>query len=278
MQRVMQEVLVNVQAYLAQHSEFAMFPLANLATYGLDGSHERAPRMWISDGPIQDVLTVTQGGMVMPFLPSGRMKAAANVLRDVDGVIGIIGPTSHVRALQKEVGLTDAPTTLDEDEPHFLLELNKLIVPKGRGELIPLSDAPEQMIRDWMADYQLNTLHTPAHQVADFVERDYQARVEQGSHMVLVDGEICLAKTGFNASLSDIVQIGGVYTPPDLRGQGHARRAVALHLELARQRGVSRSTLFSASEAAARAYRAIGFEKIGEWTLLLFDGRQVTNG
>ena len=81
--------------------------------------------------------------------------------------------------------------------------------------------------------------------------------------------------TGFNAELPTIVQIGGVYTPPPLRGQGFARHAVALHLDEARRRGVGRATLFSASESAARAYSAIGFEPIGHYTLCHFDGPQV---
>ena len=63
-----------------------------------------------------------------------------------------------------------------------------------------------------------------------------------------------------------MVQVGGVYTPPDLRGRGHARRALALHLAAS---GAERATLFSASAMAARAYRAVGFRQIGDWTLLL---------
>ena len=59
------------------------------------------------------------------------------------------------------------------------------------------------------------------------------------------------------------------------RGRGHARRAVALHLSQAREEGVRRATLFSANEYASRAYQAIGFEHIGEWTLCIFEGPQV---
>ncbi len=90
-----------------------------------------------------------------------------------------------------------------------------------------------------------------------------------------MDGDTPLAMTGFNARLPDIVQVGGVYTPPDLRGRGHARRAVALHLAAARDAGIRRATLFSGSDMASRAYRSIGFRQIGDWTLLIFRNKEV---
>ena len=65
----------------------------------------------------------------------------------------------------------------------------------------------------------------------------------------------------------DLVQIGGVYTPPGLRGQGHARRAVALHREEARAEGIRTAILFASGAAACRAYEAIGFERIGSYAL-----------
>ena len=93
--------------------------------------------------------------------------------------------------------------------------------------------------------------------------------IEADSHRVLVaDGKV-IAMTGFNARLPGIVQIGGVYVPPDLRGRGLAGRAVALHLEESRNRGTTKATLFAASEAAARAYIRLGFVRIGSFGLAL---------
>ena len=60
-----------------------------------------------------------------------------------------------------------------------------------------------------------------------------------------------------------------VYTPPALRGRGHAKAAVALHLAEARDAGVGRAVLFAASEAAARAYLGIGFQPSLEFALVL---------
>ncbi|MGL4279266.1 MAG: GNAT family N-acetyltransferase, partial [Albidovulum sp.] len=79
------------------------------------------------------------------------------------------------------------------------------------------------------------------------------------SHRILERNGIPVATTGFTAELSGVVQIGGVYTLPDLRGRGYARAAVALHLAEGRQKGIRRALLFAANAAAARAYQAIGF-------------------
>ena len=84
--------------------------------------------------------------------------------------------------------------------------------------------------------------------------------------------------TGFNAVLPEHVQVGGVYTPPEGRNRGYARRAVAIHLAEARASGVRHAVLFAASAAAARAYEAIGFQRDGSFALALYDTYQVIHG
>ena len=74
---------------------------------------------------------------------------------------------------------------------------------------------------------------------------------------------------GFDAALPDIVQLGGIYTPPAVRGRGFAKVAVAASLLVARDRGSSRAVLFTNNPSAARAYEAIGFRRIGDYSLVL---------
>ena len=260
-----------IEAALAPHAEFAMFPLNNLVHYGMQGGHPYAVTLWIAhkDGAISDVLTQTETGMVMPFLPSGDYGAAARALAGRE-VFGLVGVRAWVRGLEAALGLRGA-RTLDHDEPHFLLHRADLHVPDGPGQIVPLAEAPEAVIKGWMLDYQLATLNTPEEQAWHRVKESYVNYTTARSHVALMDGDTPLAMTGFNAQLPDIVQVGGVYTPPDLRGLGHARRAVALHLAAS---GAGRATLFSASSMAARAYRAIGFRQIGDWTLMMLRDKE----
>ena len=79
-----------------------------------------------------------------------------------------------------------------------------------------------------------------------------------------------VAYSAFNARLPEIVQVGGVWTPPDRRGRGYARAVVAGSLLEARAEGVRRAVLFTSNPMARRAYEALGFRKIGEYGLVIF--------
>lgn len=275
MKRATESDLPAIQTFLHARPSRAMFPLSNIDKFGLDGDHDYSPSMWFSEDSdgISGVLTVGRAGVVMPCLPQHNWDEAAAVLAG-RSLTGFIGSTDEVRPLMAEVGLTGIAAQLDRDEPHFELDLADLIVPDGPGKLVPLQDAdPDEMIR-WRADYTAEVLQADRTAALEDGRQAYHQYVAHDTHRVLMADGVPVATTGFNAQIPQMVQIGGVYTPPALRGRGHARRAVALHLAEARVRGVTGATLFAASDMAVRAYQAIGFRRIGTWTLCLF-GKEV---
>ena len=260
-----------IEAFLQARVERSMFPLLNLRDHGFDSDAPYSMRFWIAgEGAITDVLGVTRAGMVMPQCPNGPWDAVADVLSG-QRLEGVIGPAEQARPLMAAAGLLGQPASLDRDEPLMLLDLARLHVPEGPGEIVPLAEADGDVILEWMMTYQREALHTPEAEVRKHAEGGYARYCARGSHVALVAGGVPLAMTGFNAALPDIVQIGGVFTPEPLRSRGYARRALALHLQEARARGVTKSVLFSASEAARRSYAGIGYAQVGEWTLCLFD-------
>ena len=89
---------------------------------------------------------------------------------------------------------------------------------------------------------------------------------------VVVIGDTIVSTTAFNATLPEVVQIGGVYTPPNLRGRGYAQAAVAGSLLFARQQGVKRAVLFADKDhpTSTLAYRKIGFVDGGDYALVMF--------
>lgn len=268
-----------IAAFLTRHCDTSMFALSNLAQHGIDNDHPRALRCWLTraDRQITDALIITTEGMAMPQCPTFGRADWAGATQDTAGItlIGIIGPAAQARAFATAAGLSNAPATLNRDEPFMALDLSDLVIGAGPDRIIPLADAPRQIVFDWMTAYQVEALGSDLPEARLRAEHSLAAYLAAGSHVVLMLGDTPLAMTGFNARLPGIVQIGGVYTPPDLRNQGHARRAVALHLAQAKATGVTRAVLFSASLSAARAYAAIGFRQTGDWTLCLFDGPQV---
>jgi GNAT superfamily N-acetyltransferase len=268
-----------ITAFLMARKPRAMFPLSNLARFGLDGRGDYAPSIWFAaeSGEVTDALVVGQGGAVMPVMPNGDWAAAKAVLTG-RAVSAVIGPTEEVRPLIDVLGIGKAVTTLDDDEPHFSLHLDQLVIPEGPGEIAPLATAdPETMIA-WRAAYCEESLGLDRDAATKDGRASYHRYIAAQSHRVLMDGDTPLATTGFNAALPDIVQVGGVYTPPAFRRCGHARRIVALHLAEARATGAKTAVLFSGSENAARAYRAIGFTQIGWWTLFLLREKVIVDG
>ena len=270
--------LAEVDAFLSAHVTCAMFPLTNLREYGLSGDTPQRQDLWLTrqGGQVTDVLALNQAGLVLPVLPSASYAAAARLLAGRK-IMGVIGRQDWARGLQNACGLT-GPFTLNRDEPHFELPLSALQMPQGAGQIVPLAQAPADTIKSWIHAYMIEALDTPKAQADVEVFTRYDRYVAANSHVVLMDGTQPLAMCGFNARLPQIVQVGGVYTPPALRGLGHARRAIGQQLAQARAAGVQWAVLFAASDTAASTYRALGFEQIGQWKLLLLAEPQVIHG
>ena len=72
-------------------------------------------------------------------------------------------------------------------------------------------------------------------------------------------------------SLKEAVQVGGVWTPPELRGRGHGRSVVAASLLDARSETAEKALLFTGKDniPAQKAYTALGFRQIGDYRILL---------
>ncbi|MFN4191607.1 MAG: GNAT family N-acetyltransferase [Tabrizicola sp.] len=159
---------------------------------------------------------------------------------------------------------------LDDDEPGFALDLADLRLPDAPGtRLVPAAKVARDLLLAWRAAATVETQGMPPSQSRACAAKDVDGWLDRDSHRVLLHNGQPVALTGFNAALPEIVQVGGVYTPPDLRNRGYARTAVALHLAEARAAGANRAVLFAATPAAVRAYRALGFQPAADFTLFL---------
>ncbi|WP_254055692.1 GNAT family N-acetyltransferase [Ruegeria sp. EL01] len=268
-----QEDLGKIESYLYRHVQSSMFPLANLRDFGLNGSDARSVRMWVTGDDPRAVFTITNEGMILPQCPDCTDHELLSALALIgDGLItGVIGEAAQARRIIRLARWQGKPTVMDEDEPSFSLDLEALILPEVSGSrLVPLADIDRAKAIAWRRAYLIETPGFLDKVATQQAERDVEVYLSRESHRaLLIDGQP-VAMTGFNAALPDVVQIGGVYTPPGLRGRGYARTAVALHLNEAREAGVTRAVLFAASESAARAYMAIGFVPAGKFALILF--------
>ncbi len=268
-----------IEAFLTAHVATSMFPLSNLRRYGMAGGHPRAVRFWCrwEAGALTDVLTVTEEGMVFPQCPTGPWGEAKVVLMG-SAVKGILGDGGQVAALRQALGLVDTGG-LDEEEPLYELALADLHLPDTNGlTLRPLTDALREVVIGWRRAYLKEVMPMPGEDTEMKAASDIANYVDADTHRALYQDGAPVAMTGFNAVLPEAVQIGGVYTPPKLRSRGLARCAVAMHLAEARQAGVKHAILFAASPQACKAYEAIGFERTGTYTILVYEEPQVIHG
>jgi len=266
-----------LDGFLSARADGSMFPLANLRGHGLGhgrgGEHPHATRFWVVDdaGGVAGVLGLTAGGMLMPQWPGGDWAQAQGVLAGTE-IEGAVGPADQVRPLLAALALEAAPRRSDTDQPAFALDLGDLRVPDGPGDLHPLVADDLPWLTEWRVAYAAEVQGAGGPAARMRAGAEVRGWIEAGTHRVLRIAGDPVSICGFNAVLPGIVQVGGVFTPPPLRGRGHARRAVALHLDGARATGVERAVLFAASDAAARAYVAIGFRRLGTVAVVLFDG------
>jgi GNAT superfamily N-acetyltransferase len=263
-----------LETLLTARLDQAMFPVSNLRAHGLRkgghaSDHPQATRFWLLDG--QGVVALTEGGMVMALLPDGCDLASLPSVFAGLTVSGAAGPAQSIRPVLRVLGLHAVPTRLDADEPGFALALDDLQRPNLPGAtLVPAASVPRDMLIDWRKASMIETQGMPPEEAPAKATKQVAAWLLADSHRVLLLGGRPVSLTGFNARLPKIVQVGGVYTPPDLRSRGYARTAVALHLSEARATGVPRAVLFAATPAAVRAYRALGFQPTADFALVLF--------
>jgi uncharacterized protein len=271
-----------LENFLLQHPDTSMFLRSNWREGGLIDRGARFQGTYIAAIANSDIVAVAAhywNGMLVVQAPVYLQELVLAVVAQSHRVIsGIAGPSAQVAAAKTVLELTHQPTHLDENEILFTLHLRDLLIPSAlaSGKVKCRLPHPEEfdLLSQWCAAYNIEALRqaeTP--ELRSSCDCEIAARQAIASHWVLVAENTPVAYSAFNARLPDIVQIGGVWTPPGLRSKGYGKSVVAGSLLAARSQGVERAILFTNPEnlAAQAAYRGIGFQATGEeFGLVLF--------
>ncbi len=266
-----------LEAFLRNHRDSSMFLRSNVRLSGLVYRKAAFHGQYLAafDGEaIVSVVAHAWNGMLLVQMPERAADVArAAVATSARKVTGILGPRAHVAAAREALGLIDAPLQTERDETLFALDLEKLTVPKldEALELRPPQANDRASLIAWRIAYNVETLEgadTPEAHVAAGAWFDYL--VADGTARLATNGHELLSLAAFSAHLPDVVQLGGIFTPPALRRRHYARAAIAASLVAARERGVQRAVLFAHDPHAIRCYESLGFEPTGEFGLVLF--------
>jgi predicted GNAT family acetyltransferase len=268
-----------MRALLAPRTATSMFLLSNSLAAGLVDHGELLQATYVGAfdaGALVGVVAHCWNGMLLVQAPVApdvvHELARAAVARSGRAIAGFSGQAAQVAVLRGAFALP-APA-IDKAEQLYTLALADLRVPEAlaRGDVRcrrPTADERAQVVA-WRHAYHLETLAaTDGDELAARVVRETEGALARHQLWVLESAGGIVAMTAFNARIPGTVQVGGVYTPPEQRNRGYARCAVAGSLLDARGQGDERAILFTPDAAAARAYEAIGFQRIGDYALVL---------
>lgn len=213
---------------------------------------------------------ILQAPESLPGLVEAATEASGRALR------GLIGPEGQVRRAKELLGLDESSIQLDETEYLYSLMLADLLVPdslrSGRLQARRIEPGDAGLLTEWRVGFSIESLGA---QDTPQLWAQCRASVERSTRdclaWVLTDRDRRVSTSAFNTAIDEAVQVGGVWTPPELRNRGYGRAVVAASLLDARAEGAIQSILFTGINnlPAQRAYTALGFRHVGDYRLLL---------
>lgn len=259
----------DLQAFLASRAETSMFLRANLTAHGINEPHHPHGTtfwLWHEAGDLAGVFGATNGGYLMAQAPDLGAQVWASWVQALSGRVmrGITGDEAQVRQALMALALRVGLFSINKAEPLYRLTLSDLDDP---GEdLRPAGLEDRDMLTDWYTAYLLQTgLTDDPGRAREEARARAAAATRPGPERLLIEDGVPKACASINAQAADMVQVGGVFVPDEYRNQGLGRRVTAARLIEARSEGAQMAILFANNPAAARAYEAIGFERIGSY-------------
>jgi RimJ/RimL family protein N-acetyltransferase len=267
-----------LESFLSRHPDTTMFLRTGLRAAGLFDPRPPATYAAAFEGAAVVAAAVhAENGNVVLEAPVGLPEIVRTAVgASGRAVTGFLGRWRQTTAARAALGLADAPAQFEKPQELYALDLGRLVVPEalatGRLRCRRPTAAELPLLTEWRAAYRQESLNSPAGPALITSSRqEVERALADGAGWILEDAGHPVAYQQFNARLPDIVQVGGVWTPPDFRGRGYARAVVAGSLLAARAQRAHRAVLFTDDDnvPAQRAYIALGFERVGDYGLVI---------
>ena len=269
-----------LETFLGAHASTSLFLRANLAEAGIVDAGKRFQGTYAAAFENDRIVAVAchcWNGILLLQAPRRLDEVAAAAIASSGREIkGFLGTWDQVAAARETTGHRESPTRMESPEDLFELRLTDLRLPEsvrdGRIVVrrIVAEDLPD-FVRMQVA-YEIEAIHaTPGPWLEESERAEAERSMAAGTSFIALQDGRGVAAANFNARIDDCVQLGGVYTPPELRGRGHARAVVGGALAIARAEGVPLAVLFTGkdNEPARRAYLSLGFRIIGDYGIVL---------
>jgi ribosomal protein S18 acetylase RimI-like enzyme len=271
-----------LEAFLYEHRASSMFLRANVFHSGIEDGPERFCGVYMgafNNNALTDVAAHYWNNNVILQAPTMPVALTQAVVKESGRPVnGVIGPWGQVKLVEPELELDRSRLGKVVPEYLYCLSLDALAVPA------PLASGAVRHRRathddlatlvPWRRVYDRITMGYPEQAIDDPLnEKMLSSLIDDENLWLLEENGLVVAMTNFNASLPHTVQVGGVFTPEDQRGRGHARAVVAGSLLDARAGGATAATLFTEMDniPAQKAYESLGFEQIGDYGMVVLD-------
>lgn len=270
-----------LEEYLAPHKAECMFICSNLKATGIEygGSDFEGEYFGYFDinDQLQGVIVHYWNGNVMmhsedhDVLENLISHLKKNISRPI---AGILGPNIQAEHVIKKLGLSGLSFGINSNEGLYEINLgalNEFNIPSNM-KIISTQDVSKDILIKWMKSYDIEALGALDDETLEKqVKEHWNLRLQKNDAWVLLLDGTPVALSAFNARLSDMVQVGPVWTPPEYRNKGFARLLLAYTLHQEKLKGTKQAILFTDNPAAIKAYLAIGFKKIGNYRLALLE-------
>lgn len=270
-----------LEAFLLPRIESSVFLLGNLREAGLEDQGQRLQGTYAAAFQGQQIVGVASlfwnGGLLLqtPRRWLGDLIHTA-WQASPQPLYRLLGPSNQVTAAMKLLGIAPHDCQMDEKQVLSSLSLRELVVPEAlsSGQIGGRRARPGDLdlLTAWKVAYRIDTeRETDSPALWKDSRASMQRQLQQECTWIVEAAGQPVAMSSFNTILTELVQVGGVYTPPPLRGRGYGRAAVATSLLDARRSGVRRSILFTGEDnwPARRAYVSLGYRPIGDYHIVL---------
>ena len=269
-----------LEQYLAPYQAECMFICSNIKAGGMEyaGQDFQGEYFGCFRGSSEDldgVLVHYWNGNIMMYASDTQVLEQLVVFFKTYAtrpVVGVLGPDRQAEYVVNSLGLQHAAFASNRNEGLYELDLKDLGAIKLPNDVavVSMQDVSMDLLLQWRRAYAIEALGADndsalEKRVAEEVDRQIRGQ----DCWVLLAGGVPVSLSGFNARLAEVVQVGPVWTPPEYRNQGFARLLLAWVLAQEKTKGTKKAILFTDTPAGIKAYRAIGFEKIGEYRLAL---------
>lgn len=267
-------------AFLARTPETAMFLRSNLRAAGIADKGKPYQGSYVGafegDALVGVASFCWNGNMMLQCSAAlaPALAAAALAAKPKRRALGVLGPRAAVAAAIEIPAFAERRARLAARQSIFAIDLADLPAPTPAAARVrPASGKDRETAAAWRHDYLCETLgaapgEATKKRAADEIDR----AIAEARAYVLCVGDHRMAYAGFNATLPDLVQVGGLYCPPDERGLGYGRAVLLGALLAARAKGVVRAVLFTSDDnmPTLRLAQALGFNASGEYGVVFY--------